>query len=73
MSYILVVMLIYPDKNKVQARVEANMMKTLSGDFGKIDKIALDAIDEVIGDELVLAGAAPKSAPAKVSRTRAAK
>lgn len=60
------------DGNKVQARVEANMMKTLSGDFGKIDKIALDAIDEVIGDELILAGAAPKSAPAKAARTKAA-
>ena len=58
--------------NKVAARVEANMLKTLKqgkGSFADEDIKALTAIDEVLAEgDLVLAGAAPK----KTASTKAA-
>lgn len=47
------------DGNRLAAKVEANQLKTLGGDFLKEDEIALKALDSIMSEEFAVAGAAP--------------
>jgi len=48
------------DGNRVAAKVEANQIKTLGGDFFKEDATALSALDSLMSEEFAVAGAAPQ-------------
>ncbi len=55
------------DGNRLAAKVEANQLKTLGGDFFKEDDLALKALDSIMSEEFATAGAAPSGT--KRSRT----
>lgn len=46
------------DGNRLAAKVEANQIKTLGGDFFKEDATALSALDSLLSEEFAVAGAA---------------
>lgn len=48
------------DGNRLAAKVEANQIKTLGGDFYKEDALALTALDSLLSEEFAVAGAAPQ-------------
>lgn len=61
------------DGNKVAARVEANMMRTLDGTFRKRDIQAVEAIDAILAEEFSTASVAPSGAATAVAEKAPAK
>ena len=48
------------DGNRLAAKVEANQIKTLGGDFYKEDAIAMSTLTSLLSEEFAVAGAAPQ-------------